>query len=103
METREKGTVLPIGGDWALVDANNPTNGSYTADVRQTFQTTDGAVIQVFETGAGQPDGSFLVRLTYETGSPKYYWLNTVVAVGSLRSTGGNNISIDAWQVSVSA
>ena len=51
------GKVLPMGGEWALLDGNN-ANGSLTNDVRQTFQTDDGAVIQIWETGQTQPDGS---------------------------------------------
>lgn len=96
----EPGTVLPIGGDWALIDANHP-NGTLTADVRQTFKTDDGAIIQVFETGSTQSDGSAYVRLSYETGSEKYYWLNSVVAIGILRLVGTSQLTIDAWQVSL--
>ena len=92
---------MPMGGDWALTDARN-VNGSLTVDVRQTFKTDDGAFIQVFETGQLQPDGSAFVRLGYETGSPKYEWLNSVVALGIIRTVGTSEISIDTWQVSVS-
>ncbi len=105
MTTRERkkltsrvGTVLPIGGDWALIDANN-INASLAIDVRQTFQTDDGAVIQVWETGQSQPDGTGFVRLGYETGHPKYYWLNSIVAIGILRLTGTSSLTIDAWQM----
>jgi len=94
-----QGTVLPLGGDWPLIDANNP-NGTVALDVRQTFATDDGAFIQVFETGAPQPDVAGHVRLAFETGSEKYYWLNAVVGVGILRIGGDGTISIDAWQVS---
>jgi len=95
----EAGTLLPVGGDWPLLDANNAVNGTVTLDVRQTFATDDGAFIQVFQTGASQPDGLTHVRLSYETGSEKYYWLNAVVAVGILRFADGL-IAIDAFQVS---
>lgn len=89
-----------MGGDWALLDANNLSqNSTVTIDVRQTFRTDDGADIQVFETGSSQPDGSAHVRLTYETGSPKYYWLNSIVAIGILRPVGNDSLTIDAWQV----
>lgn len=93
------GTVVPVGGDWALTDANN-VNGSLTVNVRQTFKTDDGAYIQVFETGQSQPDGKAFVRLAFETGSEKYYWVNSVVAVGIIHGAGTNEISIDAWEVS---
>lgn len=94
------GKVLPIGGEWALVDANK-INGSLTNDVRQTFQTDDGAVIQIFETGQTQPDGTAYLRLAFETGSDKYYWINSVVAIGHLRTVSASSLTIDAWQVSV--
>jgi len=90
-----KGTVLPIGGDWALIDAN----GTVVADVRQTFKTDDGAIIQVFETGVTQPDGSSWVRLTYETGHEKYYWLNSVVAIGILKLVTQSDLTIDTWMM----
>ncbi|SPQ24998.1 f2427f4d-c243-4748-9e87-088afa891fec [Thermothielavioides terrestris] len=93
-----KGTVLPIGADWALTDANG-VNGSLTANVRQTFKTDDGAFIQVFETGEVQPDGSAFVRLAYETGSEAYYWLNTVVAIGIIHNVDTNHLTIDTWQM----
>ncbi|KAH6623884.1 hypothetical protein F5144DRAFT_374379 [Chaetomium tenue] len=93
-----KGTVMPMGGDWALTDSRN-ANGSLTVDVRQTFKTDDGAFIQVFETGQLQPDGRAFVRLGFETGSAQYEWLNTVVALGIIRSVGTDGITIDTWQM----
>lgn len=90
---------MPMGGDWALTDARN-VNGSLTVDVRQTFKTDDGAFIQVFETGQLQSDGTAFVRLGFETGSDKYEWLNSVVALGIIHTVSTNDISIDTWQVS---
>jgi len=60
------GKFLPIGADWALADANDPT-GSIAIEARHTLETDDGAVIQVFERGSTQPDGTGLVSLSYET------------------------------------
>jgi hypothetical protein len=94
----EIGKVLPIGGDWALIEAN----GTLTADVRQTFETDDGAHIQVFESGSTQPDGTAHVRFTFETGAEKYYWLNSIVGVGILKILPTGQLTIDAWQVSIS-
>ncbi|KAK3689836.1 hypothetical protein B0T22DRAFT_376570 [Podospora appendiculata] len=94
-----KGTVLPVGADWALTDANHPVNGTLFPDVRQTFLTDDGAYIQIFETGASQPDGTVFVRLTYEASSEKYYWLNAVVAIGIIRPLPPDSLTIDTWQV----
>ena len=93
----EPGTVLPIGGDWSLTDST----GTLTADVRQTFATDDGAFIQVFETGSTQPDGTAFVRLAYETGSAKYSWLNSIVAVGIIHPLSASELQIDTWQVRV--
>lgn len=76
------------------------SDGSLTNDVRQTFQTDDGAVIQIWETGQTQPDGSAFLRLAFETGSEKYYWINSVVAIGHLRRVTDSSLTIDAWQVS---
>ncbi len=90
--------MLPVGGDWSLTDSN----GVITADVRQTFQTDDGANIQIFETGRSQTDGTVHVRLTFETGSTKYAWLNNVVGVGILYVNGAI-LTIEAWQVSAYA
>ncbi|KAK3319972.1 hypothetical protein B0T19DRAFT_404504 [Cercophora scortea] len=94
-----KGTVLPVGGDWALADANYLVNGTLFPDVRQTFLTDDGEYIQVFETGASQSDGTVFVRLTYEASSLKYYWLNAVVAIGIIYQVPPNSITIDTWQM----
>ncbi|KAK3987678.1 hypothetical protein QBC44DRAFT_399862 [Cladorrhinum sp. PSN332] len=90
-----KGTVAPVGGDWALFDAN----GTITADVRQTLRTDDGAYIQVFETGTTQSDGTAYVRLTFETGSGKYWWLNYAIGIGIIRLVGEGELRIDAWQM----
>ncbi|KAK4182667.1 hypothetical protein QBC35DRAFT_546357 [Podospora australis] len=90
-----KGTVAPVGGDWSLRD----NNGTITADVRQTFKTDDGAYIQVFETGTTQSDGTAYVRLTFETGNEKYYWLSYIVAIGIIRLVGPGQLTIDTWQV----
>jgi hypothetical protein len=90
------GTVLPLGGDWSLVD--NPNNTFYI-NVRQTFATDDGAFIQIFETGSTETDGTAHVHLTFETGSQKYFWLNTVVGVGIIHGISPTTLSIEAWQV----
>jgi hypothetical protein len=95
-DSRLAGTVLPVGGDWGLIDSS----GVFRPDVRQTFRTDDGSLIQVFENGVSQIDGNIHVRLTFETGSAKYSWLNTVVGVGILRII-PTGVYIDAWQVSI--
>jgi hypothetical protein len=92
------GTLAPVGGDFGLYDANG--TGTFYPDVKQTFLTDDGAVIQVFETGASQPDGTAHVKIGFETGFAKYTWLNGVVAVGILTLDSASVIEIDVWQVS---
>lgn len=106
---RLRGRLLPMGADWALVDARD---GVLAADVRQTLETEDGEHVLVFETGATQL-GAFAreagantttrstacLRMAFETGSQRYYWLNSVVAVGVLRRLSPTRLTIDAWQV----
>jgi hypothetical protein len=86
-----------MGGDWLLID----DKGIAYPDVRQTFHTDDDAYIQVFESGATQPDNSTHVRLQFETGSEKYAWMNTIVAVGLIHQINETDIYIDTWEVSV--
>ncbi len=95
---RLKGTILPSGADWFLL---NPGLGILNLDVRATLQTDDGANIFVqykgritvppeqfaalFDRSNGLPDPSsyyFRTAPIFETGSEKYSWLNGIVAVG---------------------
>ncbi|KAK0742574.1 hypothetical protein B0T21DRAFT_133296 [Apiosordaria backusii] len=84
---RLRGTILPIGANWALLD---PKYGldiekSFTADVRTTFKTYDGEFIQVSISGERQADDTqkrTLVRIGMETGSERYYWVNSLVGLG---------------------
>jgi hypothetical protein len=92
------GTVLPSGADWLLVG----TDGVGRLDVRATFETDDGAHVYVQyhgvvsfneemmtalaagrETGFG--DTYFMTAVRFETGDPRYAWLNAIVAVGEGR------------------
>ncbi|TLD33526.1 hypothetical protein PspLS_01201 [Pyricularia sp. CBS 133598] len=97
-----KSKVLPVGGDYALFDSNR----FMTLDVRQTFQTDDGALIQVFETDRTQPGAGHggnittaYVQLAFETGAAAYAWINQAVAVGVLHRLDPRSISIDVWVV----
>lgn len=90
------GTVLAAGGDWNLQDSQ----GNFHPDVRETFQTDDGAYIQIYQTGSGpQAGGVAYVHLSFVTGSQKYYWLNKVVAGGILKPVSDTAVTIDGWQV----
>jgi hypothetical protein len=93
---RLAGAVLPGGGDWQLVRAD----GSALLEARYTLRTQDGAFVYVRNLGvrsgppevlarlkAGEPvePASYYFRTTptFETGSPRYAWLNDLVAVCS--------------------
>ncbi|VBB74938.1 Putative protein of unknown function [Podospora comata] len=84
---RLKGTILPIGADWALLDPKYglDPDKSFTADVRTTFKTHDGEFIQITLSGERQSDDArkrTLVRIGMETGSERYYWVNSLVGLG---------------------
>lgn len=88
------GKVLDLGADWGLVD----NDGTFSADTRYQLETDDGAHIFIRTSGPAQPDGRVHLRMVFETGSAKYYWLNNIVAVGILRP-GTGHVMIDAWQL----
>ncbi|KAK4212245.1 hypothetical protein QBC37DRAFT_425304 [Rhypophila decipiens] len=94
---RLKGTVMPVGGEWGVLDTSHPSQTAFHIDVRQTFKTDDGAYIQVIEGGSSQPDGSAFATMRFDTGSEKYYWMNNIVAFGVLRQLGGGGLTIDCW------
>ena len=69
------------GGDWVWQRADN----SIRLDVRVVLLTDDGASIFVTYSGIGVPgDEGLALRTTpqFETGDPRYAWLNNVQAVG---------------------
>jgi hypothetical protein len=93
------GKIVPPGGDWARA----LPSGVVRLDVRLTLHTVDGALIYISYTGverdlpvdSKQPptegtatgtDGVevLLIAPTFETASPKYAWLNDVLAVGKM-------------------
>ncbi|KAJ8106919.1 hypothetical protein OPT61_g9220 [Boeremia exigua] len=92
---RLNGTIVSAGGDWNLQDAE----GTYHPDVRETFKTSDGAYIQLYQTGGSglQPGGVVYVHLSFVTGSKEYYWLNKVIAVGVLKPVSQTQVTLDAW------
>ncbi|TIC99498.1 UPF0311 protein [Colletotrichum higginsianum] len=96
---RLSGRVLNVGADLGLVD----DKGTFFANAYYQFQTDDGANILVHADGPGVQNGPHPVtRITLETGSEGYYWLNNVVVVGE--STPGDGfVAINAWQVIPSA
>jgi len=99
---RLKGTVVTPGADWFLIGRE----GVLEVDVRATLKTDDGAFIyaQYFgklnlnaaataamasgrDTAFG--DTYFMTQPRFETGSEKYGWLNSIVAVAEGRVVAG--------------
>jgi hypothetical protein len=91
---RLRGTVLPGGGDWTLLRGD----GVLELDLRLTLQTDDGALIHMMSFGLrhGPPEviaalgrgesvdpSTYYFRTTphFETGHPKYAFLNGLVTV----------------------
>ncbi|KAF2404685.1 hypothetical protein EJ06DRAFT_504088 [Trichodelitschia bisporula] len=93
------GTILDLGADWGYFDTKT---GIFHPDTRYNFRTTDGANIWIRSTGSSTPNGSLQLRFLFETGAAAYYWLNNVVAIGTLRQVaagadGSSVLRIDAW------
>ena len=90
-----KGTVLPGGGDWATIRPD----GALQLDVRATVKTDDGAMIYAYYSGIMCGPGDTIARAyvgediplsdyyfytapMFQTGAPRYDWLNRTVAIG---------------------
>ena len=93
---RLAGRVLPGGADWQVVRAD----GVVEVSARYTLQTDDGALIYVnnwglrhgppeviarLSAGAAVDAGEYYFRTTpvFETGAPRYAWLNKIIAVAA--------------------
>ena len=95
---RLRGKFLASGGDWLLL----ATDGTGYLDVRGTLETDDGARIYIHyhgvlelnekvlsalaegkETDYG--DTYFMTQPRFETGDPRYQWMNRIVAVAEGR------------------
>ena len=93
---RLRGRVLPGGADWQVIRAD----GVAHLEARYTLETDDGALIYVRNEGyrhgpaevmqklvAGMPVDPALYYMRtspwFETGDPRYAWLNRLVCVGS--------------------
>ena len=109
---RLRGRFLASGGDWILVDAG----GTGRLDVRGTLETEDGARIYVQYFGVLEMndavqtalasggstdygDTYFMTQPRFETGDPRYAWLNAVVAVAEGRVL-PNAVEYRVFQVS---
>jgi hypothetical protein len=91
------GKILEGSGDWGLVLDST----TFKVDSRATIETDDGALIYMTSSGyshanakisamigAGKggelspSDYYFRTSVSFETGSPRYAWLNRIVAIG---------------------
>lgn len=96
---RLRGTIAATAaGDWVTLRAD----GTLRLDVRLTLQTDDGALILMTYNGVGKTeDGTTKVRTAplFETGDPRYAWLNSVqaVAVGATTAAG---VAYEVYEVS---
>jgi hypothetical protein len=76
---RLRGRVLAGGGDWVTTKAD----GSLDLDARATLETDDGALIYMTFTGVRDDARRYFRTLPrFETASPKYAFLNRLLAVG---------------------
>jgi hypothetical protein len=93
---RLRGRVLPGGGDWTLLRAD----GVLELDLRVTLETDDGALIHMTSFGLRHGPADVIAALArgetvdpstyyfrtlprFETGHPKYEFLNRLLAVAS--------------------
>src|SRR3984893_4700958 len=91
---RLRGRVLPGGGDWTILRGD----GALELDLRVTLQTDDGALIHMTSLGLRHGPADVLAALArgervdpsayyfrtlprFETGHPKYEFLNRLLAV----------------------
>ena len=76
---RLRGKVLAGGGDWVTATAD----GTLELDLRITLETDDGALIHMTFTGVRHdPSQYFRTVPRFETASPKYAFLNRLLAIG---------------------
>jgi hypothetical protein len=91
---RLSGRILPGGADWQIARGD----GVFEVDARYTLETDDGALIFITNWGLRHGPPAVIERLsagervdpseyyfrttpTFETGAPRYAWLNGVIAV----------------------
>ncbi|MFN7928046.1 MAG: DUF3237 domain-containing protein [Blastocatellia bacterium] len=108
---RMRGEIFPGGADWQIVAAD----GTALLEARYTLRTDDGALIYVRNIGVrhGPPEvlaaiarGEevdptkyyFRAAPTFETGHPKYAWLNRLLAVCSGVRT-KEEVLLDVYEV----
>lgn len=84
--------------DWVLID----DRGGIAVDARLLLETDDGALICVRYTGRGArlpaAPKPIITAPTFETGDPRYIWLNTVQAVAK-GTRDGDTLSYELYEV----
>jgi len=84
-----KGTIVGPSGDWIV----GRPDGSSLLDVRLLLLTDDGENVYMSWRGINSTPagGAQYARIVpfFETGAPKYLWLNDIVSVGVYRPTPG--------------
>lgn len=105
------GKIRDLGADWQTILAD----GTILIDTRYAFETNDGALIEVINTGfrygppeimerlsAGEevsPDAyTMRTAATLETGDPRYAWVNRTVFVGT-GARRASSIDVTLWKV----
>lgn len=92
---RFKGMVEGPAGDWIT----NRPDGTYRLDVRVMLRTDDGALILVTYNGIAHTThsgSSIRTAPLFETGDPRYTWLNGLQAVG-IGAREGNVVTYDVY------
>ncbi len=77
---RLRGQILPGGDDWTVLRAD----GVLELDLRVTLETHDGALVHMTFEGIKheRPAPYFRTLPRFETGDPRYQFLNRLLAVG---------------------
>lgn len=104
--------ILSPSGDWVQVQAN----GDWRLDVRLLMQADDGSPIYTQYNGIVRMDPALARRIAdgeeipgdqiyfrsapyFQTPSAKYGWLNSILAIGKMRSFGGGKVVYDVFEV----
>lgn len=108
---RVRGRVLALGADWQTILAD----GTAELDARYVIETPDGALIDVRNFGYRHGPDEVIARLArgeevdpslyymrtqprFETGDPRYSWLNRTICVGT-GSRHGDHVRISFAEV----
>ena len=108
------GKILAFGGDWGLVLDST----TFKIDSRATIETADGALIYITYTGYSQAsakvaamigggkggelspsDYYFRTSVSFETGSPRYAWLNHIIAIGVGRFPAAGKVALQIFAI----